>query len=59
MYPLHPVVIYYHTAENSISHFLHFVYKVIIVIMEDLKEKLPHLNSLHLFKDRCVGQYKN
>ena len=71
MCTLHPVVIFYRKAENSISHFwytiisddnthdVHFVYKVISIIMADLKEKLLCLNSLHFFTDGCAGQYKN
>ena len=71
MCTLHPVVIYYHTAENSISHYsytiisddnthdVHFLYEVISIIIEDLKENLPHLSSLHFFTDGCAGQYEN
>ena len=67
---LHPVVIYYrkdaalhHLSYTVISddttHDVNFVYKVIQVIISDIKQRLNNLNFVYFFKDGCAGQYKN
>jgi len=71
MCSLHPVVLYYLDAEKVISHLsytvisddnthdIHFVYKVISLVLTDMKEKLPNLKFVHFFTDGCAAQYKN
>ena len=70
MCSLHPVVIYYRSRQ-AISHLsytvlsddnkhdVHFVQKVISLILEDLKRRIPTLQTVHFFTDGCAGQYKN
>ena len=70
MCSIHTVVIYYKDG-NSLSHLsyaiisednthdVHFVYKVIELVILDLKVKLPNLSFIHMFTDGCAGQYKN
>ena len=70
MCTIHTVVIYYKNG-NTLSHLSYtiisednthdvdFVYKVIEIIILDLKVKLPNLSFIHFFTDGCAGQYKN
>ena len=36
-----------------------FIYKVIDIVINDIKTIVPNIEKLHLFIDGCTGQYKN
>ena len=70
MCTIHTVVIYYKDGGSlsSISyaiisedntHDVHFVYKVIELLVTDLKAKMQCLSFIQFFTDGCVAQYKN
>lgn len=70
MCTIHPVVIYYRGAESlshksyaiisdDNTHDVHFVLKVIELILSDLKNNMPNLASINFFTDGCAAQYKN
>ena len=70
MCTIHTVVIYYKDGGSLSSilyaiisedntHDVHFVYKVIELLVTDLKAKMPCLSFIQFFTDGCVAQYKN
>ena len=71
MCTLHPVVIFYQINDLPLSHLSYtiisddnthdvdFIYKVIYLVITDVREKLPNINTVHFFTDGCAGQYKN
>ena len=68
---LHPLVIYYKDSDGNLQHYslcfisddnMHdtsFVYQIQKLLVNFLKEKLPHVKKIIYVSDGCGAQYKN
>ena len=44
---------------DDLQHDVVFVYETQKIVIQFLKNKFPHVKSLHYFSDGCAAQYKN
>ena len=68
---LHPLVIYYKDADGKLQHYslcfisndnthdTSFVHQIQKMLVDFVKEKLPHVTKIFYISDGCGGQYKN